>query len=42
MDNETNVDQPIHTCPICGKEIPITEACCPDCEFLYYNLMGIL
>lgn len=33
-------EQYTHSCPVCGKEIPIEQDCCPECEFLYLQMNG--
>ena len=33
-------EQDTHSCPVCGKEIPVGQDCCPECEFLYLQMTG--
>ena len=37
---EGKIEQDTHSCPVCGKEIPIGQDCCPECEFLYLQMSG--
>ena len=42
MNDEPETRMPTHPCPVCGKKIPINQDCCPECEFLFYSLTGLL
>lgn len=35
-------EMPMHKCPVCGKKIPLQQECCPECEFAFYQLLGLL
>lgn len=42
MYDEDACFEPTHLCPVCGREIPLDEDCCPDCLYLYFDMLGIL
>lgn len=41
MCHDDQLMEPTHPCPICGKEIPESEPCCPECTYLYLDILGI-
>ena len=34
-------EQVSHTCPVCGKQIPEDQRCCPECEAAYLAFLAM-
>lgn len=32
-------DHVTHACPVCGKQIPESQNCCPECEAAYFAFL---
>lgn len=32
-------EQVTHACPVCGKQIPESLVCCPECEAAYFAFL---
>lgn len=41
MFHNDQLPEQTHPCPICGREIPESESCCPECTYLYLDILGI-
>ena len=41
LDATKKNTQTTHACPVCGKQIPEAQVCCPECKAAYLAFLAV-